>query len=35
MVGWGKNKKKTDLKITKFDAEDIPISYKRKRSVEK
>lgn len=37
--GWGKNKKKTDLKITKFYAEEIPksipISYRRKRSVEK
>ena len=33
--GWGKNKKKTDLKITKFYAEGIPISSRRKRSVEK
>lgn len=33
--GWGKNKKKTDLKITKFYAKDITISSRRKRRVEK
>lgn len=34
-VGWYKNTIKTDLKITKFYSENIPISYRRKRSVEK
>lgn len=33
--GWGKNKKKTDLKITKFYTEEIPKTSRRKRSVEK
>ena len=37
--GWYKNMIKTDLKIIKFYAEEIPksipISYRRKRSVEK
>lgn len=29
--GWGKNKKKTDLKITKFYTEEIPKTSRRKR----